>query len=637
MQPGPVTVYADFVKPNGKEGKGVKVAEFTAQPKTHYTITIDVNEGQAGQTNLTVTYNDDMESVERSIDISDLALNAPAPTVTPEGFTSGETIEVVEGMGAANNLIYNISAPAGLSAVRLSTSSLSLAQQGWPAEVNLVNASAADQAALTSLGFECLGLFRNPDQMAMIDLSKVLSHLTLVTTDNNTTFTVVTEDNYGRSSEPVSVTVSLEKLVLELEAPNGLISGEDLDVLLNYNGVNPSENVYFEYRNSLGIWTKVPGATFSAPSRSTSTYTVSLSGLPENVEQVTLRAGCNVASGAVTSNEVTTKPANFEVRIAPEDIYAGGAFVTVYGKEGQSQAELAPRAEYLVSTDGKNYTTAAGTAVDVFKYISGLTPSTQYWVKARVDGMCCAAVRITTDAALQIPNSDFEADWTKLDGQSNWENMSLPGWGTNNTMTTSQGGNYNYVKISGTIQGTGNSGSGVLIRTVGWGSGNTAVGSVSSSAAKMKYADPGLLHLGSTRSARPSGYGDREGPLTTDDLDCGIDLACRPAGISFMYKYEPKNSADRGLMEYWLKDAQGNVIQSGSKVLDPATAFTSVNIPLTYTPGTAKGAKLYVKFLSTNDRTFLEKNNSNFTAPKFAIGGPYMGSQLTIDSVNLNY
>lgn len=636
VQPGPVAIYADFVKPNGKEGKGVKVAEFTAQPKTHYTVTIDVNEGQAGQTSLTVSYNDDMETVEHTVDISDMVLEAPAPSVTAEGFSSGDVLEAVEGMNFSNDLIFNISAGAGISAVRLSTASLSLAQQGWPAEINLIGASAADQATLTSLGFESLGLFRNPDKMAVIDLKGIISHLTYMTTDNNTTFTVVVEDNYGRASEPVSVTVSLEKLVLELEAPNGLMAGEDLDVLLKYNGQNPSENVYFEYRNTLGVWTRVPSATFSAPSRSTATYTVTLGGLPEYAEQVTLRAACNMASGSVISNEVTTKPADFEVRVQPNDVYATGVYATVYGKAGQAQEEIAPKAQYLVSTDGKTYTSVTATAVDLFKYVSGLTPGTKYWIRASVDGMCCAPVTFTTEAAAQIPNSDFESSWSTVSSESNWANMALPGWGTNNAMTTSQGGNYNYVRISGTIQTDGNPGKGVLIRSVGWGSGNTAVGTVEG-VAKMKYGDTGLLHLGATRSARPDGYSGTAGPLTTDDLECGIDFTSRPSGISFQYKYAPKNSADRGQMEYWIKDEQGNILQSGTEVLNPAGDFVTKNIALSYAPGTAKAAKLYVKFLSTNDRTFLEKKNANFDAPKFVVGGPYMGSQLTIDTVTLNY
>ncbi len=59
---------------------------------------------------------------------------------------------------------------------------------------------------------------------------------------------------------------------------------------------------------------------------------------------------------------------------------------------------------------------------------------------------------------------------------------------------------------------------------------------------------------------------------------------------------------------------------------------------MTYTgQGTPKAAKLYVKFLSTNSRTFLEKNNDNLTGPGFMQNKPFLGSQLYVDDITLNY
>lgn len=176
-----------------------------------------------------------------------------------------------------------------------------------------------------------------------------------------------------------------------------------------------------------------------------------------------------------------------------------------------------------------------------------------------------------------------------------------------------------------------------LVRTIGWGKGNSAISGISGI---CKYIDAGLLHLGSSRTGRPDGYGDgvTQGIITTDDLDCGIAFASRPASLSFKYKYTNKNANDKGYAEIWVKDASGKTIASGNVNLDPASAYQTKTISLSYAAGAAKGAKIYIKFLSTNSRDFLAKNSDNISGPGIANSdGNYLGSQLYIDDITLNY
>lgn len=187
-----------------------------------------------------------------------------------------------------------------------------------------------------------------------------------------------------------------------------------------------------------------------------------------------------------------------------------------------------------------------------------------------------------------------------------------------------------------------------MLRTCGWGSGNSAVGS-SGTSGKCKYTDAGLLHLGSSRSSRPVGYGDNDnitnktstGPVTTDDLDCGIEFASRPKTISFWYKYSPKNSADKGYAEIWIKDANGNLIGEVQTMLleNDGEVYTQKSFTIAHTPGTPKAAKIYVKFLSSYSMDFIKRTNDNFSGPGFAnlSDGKYLGSQLYIDDIELTY
>lgn len=155
----------------------------------------------------------------------------------------------------------------------------------------------------------------------------------------------------------------------------------------------------------------------------------------------------------------------------------------------------------------------------------------------------------------------------------------------------------------------------------------------------MNFADAGLLHLGASRTTRPASATGHNGTLDTSDLDCGLSFDSRPSSIGFWYKYTPKNSSDQGLFEFWVKDAAGNNIASGTRSLAAASAWTQVTIPITYPWNTAKGAKIYVKFLSTNNSDFLTQSNANFSGPGFAnlSNGRYLGSQLYVDDITLTY
>lgn len=639
LTPGTVTVNVSFTKPNGKKGENFKVAEFTASAKKYYKVTVDLNNGEVGGAAIVVTYSDDMEDVEVPINIDDYVLDAPEPIVEPEGFVSGTPLDVVEGMPLDGKFSFNIIAQAGLAQVKLTTRSLSLQGQGWPVELDLLSATAEQKATLTALGLEVLGLWNNPDKLAIVDLSAVPAHLGAVATDNTSTFTLTVTDAYGRTTEPSVLTMNLEPLVLELSGSADYAPGSPLVLNLAYNGMDVANHVKIQYRNALGNWTDATDVTFGeGTSRAVSDYSVTIGGLPETMESITLRAGCALAATTATSATVTVHVKEFDYAVNPNDVFATHAAVNIVGRNGEAAPALA-RASYQLSTDGTHFSAGSIALTDGRGTITDLAPATTYYLKSSFQ---TEPVTFTTEAAAQIPNGNFEEAWTVDGSASHWQNAVLPGWGTNNAMTTSQGSNYAYCRISGTINCEGAEGNGVLIRTVGWGSGNSATGSMADGlfGSKMKYADAGLLHLGVTRTTRPEGYGDREGSLETTDLEpLGIEFTSRPSALTFKYKYAPKNPADRGQCEYWLKDAAGNILVEGTKVLDPAAGFTDVNIPMTYAAGAAKGAKLYVKFISTNNREYLKKNADNFTPPDFGNldFGTYMGAQLTIDEVVLKY
>lgn len=652
---GDAKIFVDVTKPNGLSAT-LQPADFVAEAKHHYTVTLDINQG-AGAPVLRMSFDDSLDKEDVEIELSDELMNAPAPEITCTGFTAGEPVHIVEGTPFDGELKMSIMARGLIGQVPMVTVSSQLTGRGWPEDIDLVGASAGQQALLNQLGLNVLGLWRNPDRMAVIDFSKIASELTYTEGASNVNrFTVFVKDKFTKVCEPVTLEIIIDKLELTLSDAFWKEGSDYLTATLGYSGPSIKDNVVVQYKNNRGTWTTADyTATLSRAADDKYFLNVSLGN--DVAETTELRA---IYKNKTTSNIVTVQPAPRELTLScsPADMWATHATVNFTSSTAEYTSEqLAATATVLISADGGDWTeaTVERTSSSPAVNIKGLSPGKTYQVKACIGGNLdrdSKAITITTEAATQLPNSGFE-DWSISGSGNNWE-LLVPGgdaWGTNNPMTTSQGSNYAYCRISGTISveiakskesnndASAHSGSNAaLLRTVGWGSGNSATGSGGNSGA-TKYIDAGLLHLGSSRSNRPDGYGDRTGTLSTDDLNCGLAFESRPSALTFWYRYIPKNSSDKGLAEVTVYDASGNAIASNKVELGSTASYTQATVSLPYPASCPKGSKIYVKFLSTNSESFLTKSNDNLSGPGFAnlSRGKFQGSQLYIDDLVLSY
>lgn len=648
VRPGKVTIIADIVKQNGVSAT-LEAAVFTAKPQYHHTVTLDVNGGNAGDAQLVITYDDTIEEkVEEIIDLSDELLNAPAPELIVDGFEPATIYSVVSGMKSTLSPKFKVIARGGISSVVMTTESKTLAEQGWVSEIDLANSSAAEQGTLQSLGLKAMGLFGNVDKMAVVDLSGVMEHLLYRENgNNNTKITITVKDKNGKVTEPVSLNIAVEPIELTITEPSPLYyDDETLEFILSYNGDNVAENVKFSYLNERGTYSTTELVSATPMSRTANNYNITVK-IPADLNPVKLVAECmGFKSELLSVDRVESK---YKLAVNNNDAYAKHVFMQVLDSEGQAVSSPAD-ATIEISTGGE-YNKVNFTSDGNYVKVAGLEPSTEYKARVVADNLPSPAVTFTTEAIGSIPDSNMDA-WGVSESESNWKREYVGSsegnpWGTANALTTSQGGNYAYVRISGTTATEGRSGNCALLRTIGWGSGNTATGSKGTSGI-CKYTDAGLLHLGAGRSVRPAGYGENDnksnktstGPVSTDDLDCGMVFESRPSSLGFWYKYSPKNSADKGYAEIWVKDAAGNIISKKTMNLESASDWTKASLPLEYAKGCNKGAKIYVKFLSSYDMEYIKRTDANFSGPGFTgnLGkGTFMGSQLWIDDISLEF
>lgn len=622
IRPGKVTVTADVTKPNGVTAS-LEAAVFVAEPKHHYTITIDVNNGEAGDAQLVITYDDMLDQEDVYIDLSDDILSAPAPVIIAQGFDTASAISIVEGEKSENTPSFFINAEGGLSSVVMTTKSSTLIEQGWYSEIDLVAATEAQKSKLESLGLDVKGLFNNVDRMAQIDFTNVLPFLKyLEGADNVSTFTIVAKDKHNKVSEPMTLTINVEAILLTIAedvTPN--IGTSSMTLAVSYNGLDLANEVTIQYKNARGTWdnTSITNVTQLAEK----SYIVEIDGIPANDTTVTLRA----VVGDKSSNELTFNKNGFTISATANDSFATRARIVPTYLDDETNAN-ASSVIYSVSEDGSSYTTVSHTIEsDGSAWISGLPSGKKLFVKAVIDDKI-ANTEITTEDAAQIPDSDMDDNWWRAKGGNNWDfyyayaEGTTQVWDTMNEETTSETGvGAAYVTTSGTKPTTGVNGQCAVIRTVGWGSGNTAGGSISI----VYNTSAGQLYLG-----KFNGVGNTP--------NYGYSFSSRPSSIKFNTKYAAYKSDDFGSAEIQVLDASGNVLASNSTTIGTDKSdWSEITLPLSYPANAAKAATIIVIFKSTAHSNGATK--SYLKLPAFAANSKTesVGGQLYIDDIMLNY
>lgn len=629
--PGNLDVYLNVTRPGVSGSVALKVKTLAAEVKHEYRLTMDVD---AGTSTLNIIFNDDPESTQNvEFNISDAALNAPAPTIVAHGFTSGKAMEVVEGGSVEGTLQAYLNAPSGLTSCDLVTSSAALKAQGWPEKVDLMALSAEDQQKLTELGLVTKGLGSNHDKIATVEFQNVVPYLYCTGDENEEhSFTLTATDVYGKTTEtPLVLNVTSRNNGFAVTLPKSVPYGSNtMSFTMNLEGdASKVTFYYFDYGN----FQPFDAENVSISSEGT-THTVTLT-YPESMID--------------TESDVQFK-AEYGSKIIEKTFKVEDPALTLSLKNGDADV-WAKHVNFQVSSNTDDGWVASADNViiqymdnKVWKNVSFTYSTTGYEVTGLSSGQSytfrvigkddqtktSAFVDITTESELSVPNAEME-DWHANPQNKNWEMWYVcnsgenPVWNTMNQLTTSDGGNYRYNANSGTIRTEGkNGGYAARIRAVGWGRNNAAVGS-----ANAKYGTVGELYLG---------YYDSEAKKAVYD---GIEFTSRPKSLSFDYKYTPGKGGDQYYAEIVILNKQGDVateigrglLRKGNSVQEWSS--TSVDIVYTEEGKKLKATNMYIVFKSGD-----KSDNSSFnTVPSFGnlSKGEYVGSEFFVDNIVLNY
>lgn len=636
VKPGKVTFQLNMVKTNGVELSLEPAGIDNAAACTHYRVTFDVNGGEVGDAVLTVTFDDETATQTVEVTLSDELTVSPAPIITTKGFTSGTAIDIIEGDKADASLA--IVAQAGIKSVTLNTASEYLASKGWPAEIDLMAATAEQKALLAEYGLDnnhIKGLWNNPDKMAVINFAELIPLLSPLNGNSTHKFTVQVTDVYGRVAESAAeLIVNAPAVILNLsdalKSEAGSLQGT---FTLTYNG--DMDNISFTARNDYGNFVDAPIKSYTKTGDNTYTVTVTI---PENGSKTTIKG---YYKGVEKSSIDMKIGKTFTLSAEDYDIWATKATVKVSTKVTEFKDVVMANLK-SVSVNGTETTAYTVDAANHLITINGLTAGSANTVKVVSlddDGdEVFATITLNTETAAQLGNSDMESwttntwTWTPTGGAFGGGAKDVkwyqPWAGSDRWWDTT-------VKQSMPSSSTGWTSVYVKCCPSGGSSTDAHTGTYS---AHLSVVNIGSINTASTAVGTDYvcemfiGTANDSGNHSTD----GHAFSSRPTSMSFYYKLA-NNNGEAFSVTYWLKASDGTVLTEGTITNAEATdTWKQYTIPFTYSVTNKKAATVYVSFKSTT-----ASDPSVSTGASREIGGEnieaHWGSELRIDDIVLNY
>ena len=277
-----------------------------------------------------------------------------------------------------------------------------------------------------------------------------------------------------------------------------------------------------------------------------------------------------------------------------------------------------------------------------FNNISGLTPETEYQLRAIYNGNESTAIRtaLTTEAAAQVGNSGFE-EWQtsvfeftynffgkhehNIDWYHPWSSEETDIWWAVNSRKTMPSStsiisdNWNWVRfptVAYTTESCHGSNAAMLY--------SVNVGDWLTAAALVGDRVAGELFIG---TADDSGNHSSE----------GHSFGSRPDRLEFMYKYD-SNGGETFFVNAELYSEDGTVIAAASTDSGSASSsWLKFSLPFQYTDTARKAARIYVSFKSTSASEPSVTGNKVITIADNAQYTGNFGSVLYLDDLQLIY
>lgn len=674
LTPGDVTLQISITHPSGKTAT-LTPAQFKASARHHYHVTFDVNADPVGDMILTVIFDDSTTKEDVKFTLTDELYNADAPVVGSEGFKTGEMVEALSGNPAVAPLKFETICKAGFKSAVLKIAQVGGSEAFTPSfdtELDLVTADESTQYALEQNGIKVAGLFKNPDQMAIVDVTELPKYLPVGTFE----ITLTVTDNLDRSNEtPIVLNLSTQPINLEVTSGSAVYAYTDptatsptaaATVYVTYNGLHPETAISFQNRCSRqGIY---KDCDILEVKESTGTR-----GFTDKTYIFRINV-CDVETSPLPMKILFNGKENAEFGldiIEPKFKLVADPFATyaLFKVEPENPADLATIVNGL--TLYKDGVAQAGSVSrnpeKGILTMEDFLPDTDYTIgyslTTRAEGVPeSQTFAIHTETTPALSNGNFANSHTTIDQDmqvggvyrcgaidyTNWSKVKVDeptDWVSINEKTFYKGAST--VNSWFTVVSTYLQNGQVVIRSVGYDHNGTLPGRTGSFGSTTHYNTntPNI----SSKAAGELFLGTYSFDGTENRRD-GIEFKSRPTSISFDCSYSPYGT-DMGIAKVEVLDASGKVISSGKRNIYSSSMHSEV-ISLSEYPFGSKAASIRIQFKSSVDDTFT-LNTPDPDVDSWSGGLPITpyhhnlgennyhsyksGSVLTIDNVKLNY
>lgn len=650
--PGNLELFLEVTRQGVSQKVTLNPKNFTAEVKHEYRLTMDVD---ASTASLKIVFNDNPSSEQNvDINISDEALNAPAPEFTAYGFTSGNAIEVMEGSTVSDKLEAYLNASSGLAKCELITASEVLKAQGWPESVDLMNLTTEQSQKLTELGLSTKGLGANHDKIALVDFKNVLPYLYCTSDGNDVhTFTLRATDVLTKVSEDLVLKVTTRNNGFAVALPEYVSYGSTtMTADLTLEGDPALIKFYYIYLGAPQEFTAenidIQPGTEENKYKVTFTYPEPLVDT-ENGVKFKAQYGAKTIEGTfkVEDPELTLSLKNGDA-----DVWATKAYLQVVASaKSRSSRTISSSTVEIQYKDGEEWKVWPNQSYDSetgLFLLTGMgegaseTQGVSYTLRAvykrgGVASSLSEELSITTEPKAQVGNAGFEEWHTEIFKYSTWvsggeREWYLP-WNTNesdvwwavNSRTTmpsecAGGGSYEYK----------------VFPTISWSSSNKSQGEKSIQIATIAVGYAAIVNGGSTTPYVGEiwiGTSNDSGGHASE----GHAFASRPNSMTFWYQYESFNDNEKFYMQVVLKAADGTIVASNEipngEEGDPSG--NTITLPFTYSPDVYKKvSSIYMVFKSSSGSVDSEKRIMEISGQQQRAR---IGSVLRIDDIKLNY
>lgn len=629
--PGNVNIIIDAELQNGKNLK-LNPATFVIEPRHMYKMRYNVYNGEVGgiaKDQLVIEFDESLNEEAIKIDLSDELENTPAPVVRPEGFENGQSFVTQSGTPFSGEVKFNVSAMGGIKEANLTvvsdTYKPGFLQNGV---IDLCKASAQNQSDMQAAGINAVGFFRNPGEMAQLDLTELCRALPA----GQHEFIFQVKDNYDQINEPVSVTIASIPVEMAMTAAPAPFGEGYVDVTVSYNGPDPTApgsnpfsfrcqgNYGFVDSNILSITKKESTRAFESHDY---IYRISVPDVDRDEFEIRGFFGEETGAGPdMTTNAQFVYP-DYQVQLDP---MTQKLRINVVNDDPKKKLLFFHKLRVFI--DGTRLKEGEFTRDEPTGLIAiyDLEPSTQYRVQTTLQSAENATKfgsdeTITTTPASPVPNGDFSetaptvegylkvgGDWDvnalgfikKTYSTHCWIRYSEPtgGWSSINEKTF-----YKDSKTKNTwfmIASTFKEGNSVVVRTVGYNHEGVEPQKSGGEANTKYYCENAPEYNSFTRVSGELFLGSYRynGEESRSD---GVAFDARPTSLTFNYKYEPQQAVSRGSAEVIIYAEDGNTVINQRKIyLYKTDGMVDGKIILHRYPFDVKPGKICIRFLSSD-------------------------------------